>query len=359
MVFIQGSSYIQGSDDFDDSIKVEKDSIPKIAYKKHAVEIDSFYISKYEITVREFYDFIDDTAYETFAKREWLTWIDNNKHPHTYNSQYRTKKYEKYPITEITHEDALEYCKWLSKKTGKRFRLPTECEWEYIASSGKANKYPWGNEYKIIHNGKLIDDFLDVNYDEDVLPVTETENDKSNFNVCGIFGNVRELCLDRFDPLFYLKDINYNPLQIYVLYPSDTNTYRGFAGYNMNKPDSCKITKRFSTSDNYYSSTLGFRIVQEESETVFNKNTDTECIYNYTTGIINDDYINMRYKPSLQSEKRGHLMKGDKIIIYFRTAKKTKIDTNEDYWFFIKKLNPLDVYSNQAFWIFGKYIDFS
>ena len=356
MIYIEGNSFIQGSNNSYTLHKVEKSNIPDISYFMHTVTIDSFYVSKYEITIKEFNEFVNETGYETYAKKQWLEWLDNSTHPYTYNSRYQSSEFENFPITEVTYVDILEYCKWLSKKTGERFRLPTESEWEYIATSGKQNLYPWGNEYKVIHQGKIISDFLDIKYDEDILPVLDTQNDSGEFQVCGMFGNVREFCLDTFDPLFYIKKYDNNPLQIECLYPTEENTYRGYAGYNMEFPENDGVTKRFSISNTYYSNSLGFRIVKEYGNTVFNKDTDMECVYNYCSGIINDNYINTRNLPSLQGQKNGQLMKNDKINIFYRTNKTTVIDNNEDYWYFVRKQDATT--GTKCFWVFGNYIDF-
>jgi formylglycine-generating enzyme required for sulfatase activity len=51
---------------------------------------------------------------------------------------------ESFPVTNVDWNDAQQYIAWLSKRTGKTYRLPSESEWEYAARAGSATTYPWG-----------------------------------------------------------------------------------------------------------------------------------------------------------------------------------------------------------------------
>lgn len=56
-----------------------------------------------------------------------------------------------FAVTNVDQDDAHAYAAWLSAKTGQRYRLASEAEWEYAARAGTATVYPWGNEIGIDH----------------------------------------------------------------------------------------------------------------------------------------------------------------------------------------------------------------
>ncbi len=95
---------------------------------RHTVSVPAFAISKYEITAAE---------YARFAKASKRPvpdnlYLDRNTHPVIFTSW----------------DDAHYYSQWLSRETGKKYRLPTEAEWEYAASGGRETPYWWGFEFK-------------------------------------------------------------------------------------------------------------------------------------------------------------------------------------------------------------------
>jgi formylglycine-generating enzyme required for sulfatase activity len=101
------------------------------------------------------------------------------------------------PTLGMTHHAAMMYCHWLTKKTGKNYRLPTEAEWEYACRAGTKTAYFWGDDPKPIGDYA----WYAGNSEEDTH-----EGGKKKPNGFGLFdmtGNVAEWCIDHFSPKDY------------------------------------------------------------------------------------------------------------------------------------------------------------
>jgi formylglycine-generating enzyme required for sulfatase activity len=104
---------------------------------------------------------------------------------------------EAHPVLCITHHAAMEYCRWLSAKTGKTYRLPTEAEWEYACRAGTTTPYSFGNDPKPL--GEYA--WFAGNSEEATHPVGQK---KANpWGLHDMYGNVAEWCLDRYRKDYY------------------------------------------------------------------------------------------------------------------------------------------------------------
>ena len=102
--------------------KYGKDELPvhQVNFQK------AFAASKYEITFAEYDEFAKATGRKLPDDEGWGR--------------------GRQPVIYVSWEDNVAYAKWLSEQTGKRYRLPTEAEWEYAARAGTETTYWWGNE---------------------------------------------------------------------------------------------------------------------------------------------------------------------------------------------------------------------
>jgi len=234
MVFIKGGNFKMGSDDnnFDGPV--------------HEVKLSDFYFGKYEVTVAQFQQFIEETGYLTDADKDngsdiwtgsksekknrvnWKCDVQGNTRP---QSEYN------HPVIHVSWNDAVAYCNWISRKTGKAFRLPTEAEWEYAAGNGpKHTKYSWGNGNPYGKNGgnvadqslkQVISDRIIFNgYNDGFVYTAPVGSFNANdFGLYDMTGNVWEWCSDWMDFQYYDNSPGNNPQG-----PSKTEDYRVIRG---------------------------------------------------------------------------------------------------------------------------------
>lgn len=120
------------------------------------------------------------------------------------------------PAITMTHYGAETFCQWLSKKTGKKYRLPTEAEWEYAARGGTETPYFFEGSPKDFSNMGFWRKFFDAKTEvisEYVVYKNVSKNRtqepssiKPNpFGLKNMLGNVMEYCADKYSPDAYSK----------------------------------------------------------------------------------------------------------------------------------------------------------
>lgn len=119
------------------------------------VSIKPFAIGRYEVSVAEYKACV---AAGGCRPPEWLE--PGGQHNVETGSSPYYKTYgtaitgDRQPIVGVSHDDALAYAVWLTKTTGKSYRLPSEAEWEYAARASTTTAYWWGNEP--LNDGKVM-----------------------------------------------------------------------------------------------------------------------------------------------------------------------------------------------------------
>jgi formylglycine-generating enzyme required for sulfatase activity len=115
----------------------------------------AFAIGQNQITVGDFKRFIKVTNYVTEAEsEEGCAAFVNGKPQFDSVLNWRNpgfKQADDHPVVCVSEKDSRSYLNWLSKTTDRRYRLPNEKEWEYVARAGSADNYWWGND---VGNGK-------------------------------------------------------------------------------------------------------------------------------------------------------------------------------------------------------------
>ena len=171
---------------------------------------------------------------------------------------------DRHPVVYVSSLEAIRFCQTLSARERKKYRLPTEAEWEYAARGIDGRRYPWGNHDR---RGDLAN-FADRNTvfawsDRDIddgyaesSPVGAFPFGASPFGMEDMAGNVWEWCLD------YLATYKGTP-QVNPRGPANGSKriYRG--GSWKSRFSSLRTTFRGSNMANYSCNDLGFRIVCE------------------------------------------------------------------------------------------------
>jgi formylglycine-generating enzyme required for sulfatase activity len=148
---------------------------------RHATWIGAFRIMRYPVTNLEYRAFLDDTGLDALP----TSWRLGCYPAHRAN----------HPVWTVRPEHADAYAAWLAARTGRRFRLPTEAEWEYAASGGRADhEYPWGAEFQpgfanTVEAGPLA-----------TTPVGIYPAGRSPFGAADMAGNVEEFVADEYAP---------------------------------------------------------------------------------------------------------------------------------------------------------------
>jgi formylglycine-generating enzyme required for sulfatase activity len=106
---------------------------------------------------------------------------------------------ERQPVIGITQYAAAKYCEWLSARTGKHYRLPTEAEWEYAARAGTKTAYSFGAD------PAAIGDYAWYRANSEEQPHVGGQKKPNGWKLYDMHGNVAEWTADAYDKDFYAK----------------------------------------------------------------------------------------------------------------------------------------------------------
>lgn len=232
MLFVPSAAFMMGSDD-PDAAPNERPTTK--------VSLSRYYLSRYPVTNRNYEQF-DPSHVRKRANAAG----------------------DSHPVVYVSSLDAIKFCEWLSTRERKKYRLPTEAEWEYAARGTDGRRYPWGNYEGRGDLGNFADKNtvfawsdreIDDGYPES-SPVGAFPRGASPFGMEDMAGNVWEWCLDYFEN--YRGSHKVNPRGPTC---GAKRAYRG--GSWKSRFNSLRATARGSNVPSFSCNDLGFRIVCE------------------------------------------------------------------------------------------------
>lgn len=243
--------------------------------------ISAFWMGVHEVTHDEFLIFFNDQKTSRNSDVDAVT----RPTPQYIDLSWGMGKQGGFPTNSMSQQTALMYCRWLYKKTGNFYRLPTEAEWEYACRAGSTTAYPFGNDPALLTQYA----WYAANSNNKYQKVGQK---KANaWGLYDMLGNVAEWTLDQYDASYFTRitDGSANPvIPPGTRYPK---TVRG-GGYT-DKADAMRCASRSKSDPSWNkrdpqipkskwwltdAASVGFRIVRplkqppaEEIDKFYNK----------------------------------------------------------------------------------------
>ncbi|MFD2935781.1 formylglycine-generating enzyme family protein [Spirosoma flavum] len=221
LVSIPGGSYLMGSP------ATEKGRTPDEG-PQHKVQIEPFYMGKYEVT----WDLYDLFAFTNMEKEMAVKYTESDANLTKTDATTRPSPpyvdmsfgmgRAGYPAINMTQYAAIKFCAWLYAKTGVFYRLPTEAEWEYACRANTVTPYSFGSDVKKLSEYAVFTGNSDGGY-------KKVGTKKPNaFDLYDMHGNVMEWTKDQYVADYYKQVASGKAKEPYAptttLYP---NSVRG------------------------------------------------------------------------------------------------------------------------------------
>jgi formylglycine-generating enzyme len=224
---------------------------------------------------------VEKAKYKTDAERNGQSWGWNEAKGEFEEDPTRDPKYswlspgfaqtDDHPVVNVSYNDAMALCDWLSKEEGQTYRLPTEAEWEYSCRAGRASRYWSGDDPEGLATvGNVADGTLKSRYpactsitaqDGFVFTAPVGGHRPNGFDLFDMHGNVWEWCSDWYDENYYAKSPPADPPG-----PSNGSEVRVWrSGSWFHAGNESRAAYRNWREPSYASSTLGLRLARVPS----------------------------------------------------------------------------------------------
>ena len=239
-----------------------------------------FFLGQTEVTRGQFAAFVTDANYRSTAEKEGWAWgWSGRSFANVKGASWRQPGFEQTdrdPVTEVSLDDAVAFCDWLTVLSGLKVRLPTEAEWEYACRAGSAAAYAWGddpnggagrcNAADRSTAGKAVIDGPAFDWDDGQVFTAPANSFKPNaWGLFDMHGNVWEWCADWYDEFYYYTaeaagenppGSPFGPMRV----------LRG-GGWRSGPPD-CRAARRLPAEQDLRRFDIGFRVMVEIRSTV-------------------------------------------------------------------------------------------
>jgi len=233
LVLIPAGAFLMGSPESDPF--ASNDEKPQ-----HTVGITQpFYVGVHEVTQAE-YEKVRGKNPSCFSKGG--KWAD----------RVSGKDTSRHPVENVSWADAVEFCKKLSAKEGKTYRLPTEAEWEYACRAGSTTLYSFGDDPASLGEYAWYGD------NSDVKTHSVGEKKPNAWGLHDMHGNVWEWCADYFGRDYYAVSPTWDPTGPEA---SPLRVVRG--GCWDDGAGGCRAANRYGLKPQYQWYDLGFRVAAD------------------------------------------------------------------------------------------------
>jgi len=205
MVLIPGGSFLMGSPDSEAGRQEQEGP-------QYPVKLDAFYLCTTETTLDLFLWYYQETVCENKdalakekAKAGGMGGVNAITGATPVYGDMTMGYGEKHPAIGMSWQNAMFFCEWLSKKTGRKYRLPTETEWEYACRAGTSTAFSFGND------PNQLGDFTWYKGNAKSEPHEGARKKPNAWGLYDMLGNVHEWVYDFYSPAAYQKAAKKNP----------------------------------------------------------------------------------------------------------------------------------------------------
>lgn len=209
MVLIPGGRFVMGSPKGEPGRKNDEDP-------QHEVRLKPFYLCTTETTYELFITYYEETVQEVKGEAKVVKRYKNKSGSSEdldaitgptpiYGDPTMGMGGGKHPSIGTTWHNAMTFCRWLSIKTGKKYRLPTEAEWEYAARAGGQAAYFFGG------SPDKLKEYAWFEANSDQMTHEVAKKKPNPWGLYDMLGNVREWVYDFYSPTAYAADAKKQP----------------------------------------------------------------------------------------------------------------------------------------------------